>query len=308
MAKPSDTLKQDELLCCSLRLLEDLTAAPGHRMTLDEAGTALGINPRQVSYVIDCVGSLSNLSTGTRSGVYIEHDDIVLVGDASLLAPRRLDLNESLALACVLDSLSVPEDVRARVQAALCPVDETALDASPFAESGEHGDFLLPITEAIGYGIRCRISYRSQDDPVAVPRTVDPIRIERTGQHAYLIAWDIDKDGMRRYRLDRIAEVVHTDDSVEQHAEEGLAVADSIRAHGSIATVRAESAAELLCPGWAGLFDLHEVEGAVEASLSFTSDRWLFDQLLAASPRIELVGPPETKRALTAYARDLLIP
>lgn len=308
MAKPSDTLKQDELLRCSLRLLEDLTAAPGHRMTLDEAGAALGINPRQVSYVVDCVGSLSNLSTGTRSGVYIEHGDIVLVGDASLLAPRRLDLNESLVLACVLDSLSVPEDVRARVQAALGPVDEIALDASPFAESGEHGDFLLPITEAIGYGIRCRISYRSQDDPVAVPRTVDPIRIERAGQHAYLIAWDIDKDGVRRYRLDRIAEVVHTDDSVERHAEEGLAVAESIRAHGSIATVRAQSAAELLLPGWAGLFDLHEVEGAVEASLSFTSDRWLFDQLLAASPRIELVGPSETKRAFAAYARDLIIP
>ena len=307
MAKNPSSLKQDELLRCSLQLLEDLTAANGHRIDFAEESAALGITPQQATRVVDCVGSLSNLSAGTRSGVYLDQDDIVLVGDASLLSPRRLDLNESLALACVLDSLSVPEDVRGRVQAALAPVGERGPESAPFAKGGELGDFLLPITEAIDYGIRCRISYRSHDDPAAAARTVDPIRIEGTGQHAYLIAWDVDKDDMRRYRLDRIVDVVHTAESVEPRDDGGLTLEDSIRAHGDVATLRARDAADLLLPGWAGLFDLHERGGAVEASLSFTSERWLFDQLLASSPRVELIGPSEAKRAFAAYAEALLI-
>lgn len=307
MARSSRALNHGELLRCSLQLLEDLTASPRHRIGVEDAAASLGISSEQVLRVVDCVGSLSNLAAGTRSGVYVEDGSVMLVGDASLLAPRRLDVNEALALACVLDTLSVPDDVRARTMAALAPVEAGGADGLPFAEEGGYGDFLPLLVDALDYGIRCRISYRSADDERASERTVDPMRIERAGGRVYLVGWDVDKDGERRYRLDRIVGLVRTDDSVQPHESIPLELDESLRAHGEAATVHADDAAELLRPGWAGLTDLHEDEQGAEASVSFTSRRWLFDHILAESPSIRLTGPKRTRAELAEYARSLII-
>ena len=45
-----------------------------------------------------------------------------------------------------------------------------------------------------------------------------------------------------------------------------------------------------------------EDEG-VEAPVSYTSEAWLFDQILAAGGRIVIASPPELRDRLIAYAR-----
>ena len=55
------------------------------------------------------------------------------------------------------------------------------------------------------------------DDARPRERLIDPLRIATHGDQTYLIAWDVEVDGQRSYRMDKIEGLALTDDSVERH-------------------------------------------------------------------------------------------
>ncbi len=68
------------------------------------------------------------------------------------------------------------------------------------------GDTLLVIARACRDLVRIRFGYDARDG-VASQRWVEPIRLVATGRRWYLMAWDVDREDWRTFRLDRMREV-----------------------------------------------------------------------------------------------------
>ena len=62
------------------------------------------------------------------------------------------------------------------------------------------------------------------DDTRPRERLIDPLRIATHGDQTYLIAWDVEVDAQRSYRMDKIEGLALTDDSVERHGNSDRAL------------------------------------------------------------------------------------
>lgn len=98
----------------------------------------------------------------------------------------------------------LPERLRRRVRAL---GDAT----SAFAVDGPRidADTLATIAGAARDGERLRFAYKAKDD-ASTRRVVEPAAIVHTGYRWYLVAWDLDRDDWRTFRVDRIAGRVGT--------------------------------------------------------------------------------------------------
>lgn len=68
------------------------------------------------------------------------------------------------------------------------------------------GDVLLTLAKACRDLLRVRFGYDARDG-VATERWVEPIRLVATGRRWYLMAWDVDREDWRTFRLDRMRDV-----------------------------------------------------------------------------------------------------
>ncbi|HEY4568790.1 MAG TPA: YafY family protein [Kribbella sp.] len=64
-------------------------------------------------------------------------------------------------------------------------------------------DVLLAVAAACRDHQRLRFDYRNHDG-TATTRTTEPHRLVHTGRRWYLVAWDLDRDDWRTFRLDRL--------------------------------------------------------------------------------------------------------
>ncbi len=65
---------------------------------------------------------------------------------------------------------------------------------------------LVTLARAARDGVRARFGYASRDG-AASARDVEPYRLVATGRRWYLLAWDLDREDWRTFRLDRMSEV-----------------------------------------------------------------------------------------------------
>ena len=175
------------------------------------------------------------------------------MGDAGRLAPLRLTEPEANALSQALKRCKLDGDVRARISRALDPVQTSGHADRLLAGDALFGGFFPIIAEAISIGARMRMRYRTAGQSSPSERTIDPGFIEVSGDAAYLAAWDVEKDEQRSYRLDRIDDVVLTDDSVIDHPFARRSTAESLRDHGDTALIRWSSQQAFDSCTWAGL-------------------------------------------------------
>ncbi len=68
------------------------------------------------------------------------------------------------------------------------------------------GDLLLALARATRDGVRCGFGYEAHDG-ASSRRTVEPYRLVVTGRRWYLMAYDLDRDDWRTFRLDRMREL-----------------------------------------------------------------------------------------------------
>ena len=175
------------------------------------------------------------------------------------------------------------------------------------AEPARYGAWFGKLSEAIEDGIRCRMTYRSLEDDDAHERVIDPIAVTEEHGETYLIAWNVEKDAERRYRLDRIQDVTFTEDSIEQHGAQLMDTAASLRESGQHVRLAVPSLAYLQRLDWAGIGEIaEEPDGSATCTLFFNSKHWLFDQLLSAGGDIVLLDASELAGELAAYAEELL--
>lgn len=301
--------RNDDRIEAAIDLLAALTARGENPLSRGDAMALLDLDGSELDDAIALIGTLADRWTGARAVIAEDDRGISLVGDAATLRPLRLTLEEGAVLSHVLRAARLDASTRERIERALLPLDDgdPALDDG-LAGGGSVSDVYLALKDAIRFGKRCSVRYRSASDESARERTIDPWRMETIGDVSYLVAWDVARDAQRRYRLDRFERVVDTGRSTARHPWDERDLAESIKGAGDVATLRFPSERAARETGWSGLGSIEPLpDGAVAAQVSYTSEPWLFDQVLAGMGEIRLLGPKTLLPRFEAYARSLLI-
>lgn len=302
-------MKHDDRVRAALRLLEALTASPEHAIERAYACDLLSCTTPELESYCELLSTLADRETGARAIITCAEDAVSLTGTAGALQPLRLSLAEGIVLSHVLGTLNIDRDASERLTSSLLGKQD-ALGSSQalIASTISYGTCYQCLSEAIEDGVRCRIWYRAHDDAVAAPRLVDPARIDTEEAAAYLIAWNVEKDEERRYRLDRVSSVEFTEDSVTRHVWSERSLTASLSSSGTLVTVEC-SHARAMQLAWAGIASVSaapEDPDRVRLDVHVTSEHWLFDEVLAAAGDMKIISPSGFVCAFVRYARNLL--
>ena len=289
-------LTSEQRLSRAIDIMEALYAAGENGMTRDELCCRFDITGASLDVILEIVSTLADRESGARIICERRGECVVLTGDAGRVLPLRLSAAEGAVLNHELESLGIEPQAAARIRRALLP-KELGYNQRVF-DTVAHGSHWQQLSCAIRDGVRCRISYRSMDDAQARERLVDPLRITTNGDQTYLIAWDVAVDEQRTYRMDKIENLVLTDDSVVRHAPEPATLHDSL--------AQADRSAKLLMPralaerlDWPGIMSI-EPNGADSSTVNvcYGSERWLLSQVIAAGGAIRILDDPALSERL----------
>lgn len=297
-------LNAEQKIARAIDLMELLGAEDDGSMPTGDLAAELAVGLDELEELVGLVSTLADREAGTRAVCYIEDGRVHLAGEAGRIVPLRLSAAEGAVLDHELDALDIDEAARSRIRASLLP---TALGyGGRVGSTAAAGAFWQPLHEAVEDGVRTRFRYRSLDDERARWRTVDPLSIDTRGDRTYLLAWDLEGGLAKRYRLDKIEAVELTGDSVEPHDIAAESLGDSLAAAGDIARLRAPAdiAAHL---GWAGITGVDSQGGEAIVTVAYTSERWLFSQVLSFGGKIRIVDDDRLSQRLVAWAQKLTI-
>lgn len=301
---PAHKLTSEQRLSRSIDIMEALYAAGEKGMGREEICSRFNISGAALDEIIEIISTLADRESGARIICTCHNGRVYLTGDAGRVLPLRLSAAEGAVLNHELESLGIESRAAARIRRALLP-EELGYNQHVY-DTVTHGSYWQEISCAIQDGVRCLISYRSMDDPRPRERTVDPLRVETNGDSTYLVAWDIEVDQERRYRMDKIEDLVLTDDSVMRHEMQNSSLQDSL--------AQSNRSARLLMPNdlaqrlnWAGIasIDVDETETAA-VTIRYGSERWLFSQIIAAGGAIRIADDPALAKRLCDAAKAMV--
>ena len=306
MSMPARKLTSEQRLSRAIDIMEALYAAGSVGLTRNEICSRFDISGTSLDEILDIVSTLADRESGARIICERNGENISLTGEAGRVLPLRLSAAEGAVLNHELESLGIEPQVAARIRHALLP-EELGYNQR-VVDTVVRGSHWQQLSGAIQDGVRCRITYRSMDDAQPRERLIDPLRIATHGDQTYLIAWDIEVDGQRSYRMDKIEGLSLTEDSVERHAPSTASLHDSLS--------QAEQSAKLLMPldmaerlDWAGIMSI-EPNGADAATVivRYGSERWLLSQVIAAGGAIRILDDPALSKRLCDMAKTLVCP
>lgn len=201
-----------------LRVLALLQSRPS--WTAVELAEELGVTDRSVRRDVDRLRALGypvratpgvgggyQLGAGTRLPPLLLHDDEAIATAVSLrLASGSTIAGAAEAALRALAKLDqvMPPRLREEVRA-IYGATETVVGAGTEIDA----DTLLALARACRDATRVRFRYTTRQE-VDDERTVEPVRMVATGQRWYLMAWDVDRDDWRTFRLDRMRDVAPT--------------------------------------------------------------------------------------------------
>ncbi|RII18880.1 Bifunctional ligase/repressor BirA [Streptomyces sp. YIM 130001] len=206
------------MLETSARLLRLLSLLQAHReWSGGDLADRLGVTPRTVRRDVDRLRELGypvNASPGTGGGYQL--------GVGSEMPPLLLDDDEAVAVAVGLRTAAgqgiegigetsvralskleqvLPSRLRRRV-GTLNDFTVPMLRGGP-GLAAVHPEILTELAAACRDNERLRFEYRNHGGDTS-RRTVEPHRLVCTERRWYLVAWDLDRDGWRTFRADRI--------------------------------------------------------------------------------------------------------
>ena len=297
-------LTSEQRLSRAIDIMEALYAAGEKGMDRSEICSRFDITDASLDEIIGIVSTLADRESGARVICECRDERVILTGEAGRVLPLRLSAAEGAVLNHELESLGIEPETAARIRRALLP-EELGYNQR-VVDTVARGSHWQQLNCAIQDGVRCRIVYRSLGDEHARERTVDPLHIVTNGDSMYLVAWDTEQDAQRRYRLDKIEEIVLTDDSVERHHSKIATLQDSL--------AKAGREAKLAMPldladhlGWAGITSVNQAdEDTAIVTVRYTSEAWLFSQVLAKGGAIRITDDPALSKRLCNYAETLI--
>ncbi len=201
-----------------LRMLALLQRRPS--WTAADLAAELGVTDRSVRRDVERLRALGypvRATAGVGGGYQL--------GAGSRLPPLLLDDEEAIATAVSLrmasgGTVAGAGEAALRALAKLDQVMPPRLGAEVRAVHGAtetlvgpgveiDAELLVTLARACRDAVRVRFAYAARDGEER-ERTVEPVRMVATNRRWYLMAWDVDRDGWRTFRLDRMREVVAT--------------------------------------------------------------------------------------------------
>lgn len=201
----------------SARLLKLLSLLQARRdWTGADLATRLGVSERTVRRDVDRLRELGypvDASRGTDGGyrlgtgasmppLLLDDDEAVAIAVGMRTAARSpvIGIEETSVRALAKLEHVLPPRLRRRVTALAeytvpIPPDSPAPQIAP--------SVLTTLASACRDHERLRFDYTSHDGTAAV-RTVEPHRLVSWGRKWYLVAWDVDREDWRTFRVDRI--------------------------------------------------------------------------------------------------------
>ncbi|MDP3712862.1 MAG: WYL domain-containing protein [Mycobacteriales bacterium] len=210
-----------------LALVPYLQAHQGVRLA--DVAADFGITEERLRRDLNLVWlcGLPGHSPGDLIDLEFEGDTVTLLDAQGVDRPLRLTVDEALALVVALRTLAETPGLADRdaVDRALVKVEEAAGAAAEQAQRVEvvvepEAVLLSTLTDALERGRLVRLDYDVPGRDERTTRLVDPMRLVVEGR-SYLEAWCRLAEGVRLFRLDRIAGVEVLDEAaaVPPHAE-----------------------------------------------------------------------------------------
>lgn len=234
-----------------LAMVPWLLERPG--ASLREVADVVGSDPETVRRELDmlCYCGGPGLGGGAMFEVSFHGNRVTLSMAPGLKEPLRLSPAEALRLVMNLSAVErVLGEQLPALGSALDKVRAAAgIDAGAVTSIVDQDGYLATLHEAIVGRRSLTLSYRGRKDDEPVERHLDPWQLELTPEGWYLHAHDLDRDDHRVFRVDRIHDVVVTDDPVAHDAP-----------------------AELPAPEWSADDDAVEVELRLSGSARYLGD------------------------------------
>ncbi|MFI2212113.1 helix-turn-helix transcriptional regulator [Streptomyces sp. NPDC020141] len=296
-----------------LSLLQERADAPGA-----ELAARLGVDPRTVRRDIDKLRELGYPVHATPGAAGYR------LGPGATLPPLLLDDEEAVAVAVGLRAAAaggvsgiaesslralaklrqmLPARVRHRVDTL-----QSVMDALPSGGPAVDPAVLTAVAAVCRAREQFRFDYADRDGQQAVRRT-EPHRLVHTGRLWYVVAWDLDRDDWRTFRVDRLRPRVPTgprftpreapDGGFAGHTARGISTS-AYRYRGRF-TLRAPiaAAAERIPPTTGVLEEVDEHSCVLHAGSDSLDELALYVALFGF--RFEVHEPPE----LVARVREL---
>jgi predicted DNA-binding transcriptional regulator YafY len=131
--------------------------------------------------------------------VLFDDDEAVVVAMALRVAAGSVGKMEETAIALLakLDQV-LPARLRKRASAL-----HSVTISLASAEAVPPVDVLTRIASACRDHMKLKLSYKDRDGK-ATARTLEPLRLAHTGRRWYLVAWDLQREDWRTFRVDRV--------------------------------------------------------------------------------------------------------
>jgi proteasome accessory factor BC len=287
------------------------------RLRLSELCQRLELSDEELREDIDLL-NVVNFGGGTYV-LYaeIQGDEIEVdsqpYGD-NFARPARLLPLEAKALVAAIDLFGdhLPQgglqSARTKIVAALGhdPSEEGLEIAS---SSGGDAEVARVVNDAIGGSRVLELQYYKENEDQFTKRAVEPYRLENGKEGWYVECYDLTKDGVRHFKLDRIKEATLSADSFEPRPEvEELAGVEGWMTHGEVPT--AHVARVWVSPERARWLREERTvveelaDGAVVVELPYAGTSWLVREILRGAGDLVVLEPEDAREAIAKEVGD----
>ncbi|MFF5181347.1 helix-turn-helix transcriptional regulator [Micromonospora sp. NPDC000316] len=254
------------------------------------------------------VGGGYQLGAGTRLPPLLLDDEEAIATAVSLrLASGGTVAGAGEAALRALAKLDqvMPSRLRAEVRA-VHGSTETLIGPVPEIDA----ELLVTLARACRDAVRVRFTYSGRDGGDR-ERTVEPVRMVTTGRRWYLMAWDVERDDWRTFRLDRMRTAVATTwrFGAREHPDPVAFVQRSVTEapYRYLARVRVHAppdrVRELVPPQVGRVED--DRDGWCVLVVGGESLDWIAAHIARLSYDVQVLEPPELREAAGLLARRL---
>ncbi len=171
------------------------------------------------------------------------------------------------------------------------------------SSSGGDAEVARLVNEAIGASRVLELDYYKENEDKFTKREVEPYRLENGKEGWYVECYDLTKDGIRHFKLDRIKEATLSKQTFEPRPEvEELAGVEGWMTHGEVPT--AHVARVWVSPERARWLREERTvveelaDGAVVVELPYAGTSWLVREILRGAGDLVVLEPEDAREAI----------
>jgi len=169
--------------------------------------------------------------------------------------------------------------------------------------SGGDAEVARVVNEAIGGSRVLDLDYYKENEDTFTKRSVEPYRLENGKEGWYVECYDLTKDGVRHFKLDRVREAILSEQTFEPRPEvEELAGVEGWMTHGEVPT--AHVARVWVSPERARWLREERTvveelaDGAVVVELPYAGTSWLVREILRGAGDLVVLEPEDAREAI----------